>query len=116
MTALAVAVGGAIGACLRAILMSGIAATVGHRFTHGLAVVNVLGSFSFGWIIANVDPNLHPLLLTGLCGGLTTFSTFAHSAVELLRAGRFGAFVTTTALNLAGSLVAVACGAALAGH
>lgn len=116
MTAIAVAVGGAVGACLRAALMSGIAATIGHRFAHALAVVNLLGSFLFGWIIANVDPLLHPLLLSGFCGGLTTFSTFAHSAVELLRAGRIGDWVRMTALHLAGSIVAVACGAGLAAH
>lgn len=111
MSLLAIALGGACGACLRAAIMGAVAA----YSTHGLAAVNVLGSFFFGVIAGGVDPALHPLLLTGLCGALTTFSTFAHSAVELLRAGRLGAWAWMTVLNLVGSLAGLAAGATLAG-
>ncbi len=113
MTILAVAVGGALGACLRAAIMAGIAASIGRYFTHGLAVVNILGSFLLGAFVGVADPELHPLLITGLCGALTTFSTFAHSAVELLRAGRIGAWFVHTALNLGGSLAGVMLGLAM---
>ncbi len=113
MTFVAVAIGGALGACLRAAIMAGIAATIGRYFTHGLAVVNTLGSFLLGAFIGAADPSLHPLLLTGACGALTTFSTFAHSAVELLRAGRIGSWFLHVALNLGGSLAGVMLGLAL---
>lgn len=109
MTLVAVAIGGAVGACLRAAIMG----IVASHSTHGLALVNVLGSFLFGLFAGGVDATLHPLLLSGLCGALTTFSTFAHSAVELLRLGRPGAWIWMTVLNLGGSLAGVAIAARL---
>lgn len=110
MTLVAVAVGGAFGACLRAVLMAGIATSIGRYFTHGLAVANTLGSFLLGVFVALVDPAYHPLLVTGLCGALTTFSTFAHSGVELLREGRIATWAFHVALNFGGSLAGVAVG------
>lgn len=110
LTLFAIGVGGAAGACLRAAITSGINAAIGRYFAHAVAVVNIVGSFALGIVIGGVDPVLHPLLATGLCGALTTFSTFAHSAVELLRAGRFGRWAVHCVLNFAGSVAGVAIG------
>lgn len=113
LTLLAVGLGGAAGACLRAAITGGINAAIGHRFRHALAVVNILGSFALGVFVTAVDPRLHPLLVTGLCGALTTFSTFAHSAVELLRAGRTAQWLVHSLLHLGGSLIGVTLGQAI---
>lgn len=109
----AIAAGGAAGACLRAALTAAINAAVGRYFAHALAVVNIAGSILLGIIVAGVDPSLRPLLATGLCGAMTTFSTFAHSAIELLRAGRLGRWAVHCILHLAGCTAGVLLGQSL---
>lgn len=70
-------------------------------------VVNVLGSFLFGAVYAlsgprpGLSPALQAILLLGLLGGFTTYSTFAFQTVEMLAAGRPGsALAYITATNL----------------
>ncbi len=110
MTLLAVAIGGATGACLRATLQRWLEAD----FPHVIYVVNALGSFLLGWIYAALPETHHPLLINGLCGALTTYSTFAVAALDLLSQGRRLAGLAHIALNLGGSLLAVAAGLSLA--
>lgn len=69
--------------------------------------VNVLGSFLFGVAAAlttsrpGIAPVLQPVLLVGLLGGFTTYSTFSFQTVEMLAAGRIGsALAYVTATNL----------------
>ncbi len=112
----AVAFGGAIGACLRTAITHLVEVTAGRRFPHALYVVNALGSFLLGFFLGAFDAAAHPFLVSGLCGALTTFSTFAHATVELIRAGRTGAALAHVGLNLGGSLVAVVMGLGLGGN
>lgn len=109
----AVGIGGAAGACLRTAITGAINAAIGQYFAHALAVVNILGSFLLGAILSGVDPVLYPLLASGVCGALTTFSTFAHSAIELLRAGRIVRWGVHCVLNLAGSVAGFMLGQAI---
>lgn len=91
MTALLVAVGGAVGATLRFL--------VGHRLGHdlplGTFLVNVVGSFLLGLLTAlSLDEQVLALLGTGFCGGLTTYSAFAVHTHALERRGALYAALT----------------------
>lgn len=83
---LSVAAGGAVGSVLR-YLVSKVAAKygVGHW---GTLAVNVLGCLLIGILMAMVAQGTlterqKSLLIVGVCGGLTTFSTFSWDAIQL---------------------------------
>ena len=79
--ALAVAIGGAIGAPLRLFIDSRVTRVADSRgasnFPWGLLVVNAIGSLLIGVAYATVDGSLRALMATGACGALTTYSAYA---------------------------------------
>lgn len=90
---LAVLLGGAIGAPLRFLIDRSVTlrtAGVGTlgEVPWGLVVVNVLGSAIAGVLLATTTGELRALLLTGLCGALTTFSGFAWETHRLWQVRR----------------------------
>lgn len=96
------AVGGAAGSALRG--------WMGERFATMLPwttmFINVTGSFAAGWFNAHFagQPNdawLATLLITGLCGGYTTFSTMAFQSLVMWRERRTGRLVFYLAMTLA---------------
>ena len=104
---LAVAVGGAVGALARHGVSTAVAAAFGPRFPLGTLVVNVAGSFAMGWLFAlfaervHVPPEMRLLLMTGLLGAFTTFSTFSVETLALLQAGRWVAGAANVVLSVA---------------
>ena len=78
---LVVLLGGGIGAILR-YLISGI---LNKKYMPwGTFVVNVLGCFIFGIFVSFLsEPQYKLFLMTGFCGGFTTFSTFASETAHL---------------------------------
>lgn len=109
-TLLQVAIGGALGACLRHLANVGAGRTLGPGFPHGTVIVNVLGSVLMGVLVVALSKyggnRLAPFLMTGLLGGFTTFSAFSLDAVLLWERGEAGlalAYVAgTVCLSLAG--------------
>lgn len=112
---LAISVGSAVGALLRW--------QFGLRLNHlfpaippGTLVANIVGGYIIGLAVAyfanasEIAPEWRLLIITGFCGGLTTFSTFSAEVVTLLQAGRFGLAITTILLHVSGSLVATIAG------
>ena len=79
--ALAVALGGAIGAPTRYLIDSRISRAAQQRgygfFPWGLLVVNVIGSFVIGIAYVSLEGPMRALLATGACGALTTYSSYA---------------------------------------
>ena len=84
---LLVAIGGAVGSVLR-YLLSGI----NTSFPWGTFAVNILGSLLIGILVGLVSkgvlsPEMKLLMVTGFCGGFTTFSTFANESFGMMKAG-----------------------------
>jgi CrcB protein len=90
MTAVLVTlVAGAAGAVLRFL----VARAFASRPVHAVLVVNVVGSALGGAVLAlaqlgSVSGDIRLILLTGFCGGLTTFSTFGVETIQLVLGGR----------------------------
>ena len=85
---LLVAIGGAIGSVCR-YLLSGINVA---SWPWGIFAVNILGSLFIGLLVGLVSkgivsPEIKLLLVTGFCGGFTTFSTFANESFSMMKAG-----------------------------
>lgn len=96
-----VAIGGAIGTVGRFWLSGVVARLIGETFPWGTLVINVTGSFIIGFFatLAGPDGRLYAasstrqFVMTGICGGYTTFSSFSLQTLnlandgEMLRAG-----------------------------
>jgi len=71
-------------------------------FPWAVLVVNVVGSAIAGAVTAVAPEGLQLVIVTGFCGGLTTFSTFSVETVQLVERGR----IRTAAVSVAANLVA----------
>ena len=90
---LLVGLGGAAGSIGRYLCQKWIAGFYQHGFPLATFLVNILGCLVIGILYALgeksslLSPPARLLLITGLCGGFTTFSTFAFENTNLLRTG-----------------------------
>lgn len=90
---LLVGLGGSAGSILRYLCQKWINESYQHNFPLATFLVNVFGCLLIGILYAlgekgNVlSPQTRLLLVTGFCGGFTTFSTFAFENMNLLRIG-----------------------------
>lgn len=106
---MAVGLGGLIGAVARLFIVELVVQCLPNQHSYwGTLTVNMLGCFVIGVLIAwseksdAMSPWMHRCVVTGLLGSLTTFSTFALDAVNLIQAGR----VLTAMLNVGGQICA----------
>ena len=100
----AVLVAGAMGAMLRYALSRALPVRPGH-LPGGILIVNVVGSALAGALIglaerAAIDGDLRLVLITGFCGGLTTFSTWSVETIELVDGGRWRAAILNVVMTL----------------
>lgn len=108
--------GGAVGAGLRFLIGAWLLRQLGAGFPWGTFAVNVLGSFAAGLLLAwlqrpEAAPWLRPLLMTGLLGGLTTWSALMIDCLVLWRElERPGLAISYLALTFACGLAAVVLG------
>lgn len=120
LNCLAVGAGGFLGAVLR-YLCSLLPLGRDGGFPVGTLLVNVLGAFAIGLIAAAaarhaaLSPRMILFLKTGICGGFTTFSTFALETSGLLQAGRLPVAAAYVVLSVLLSVGAVVLVQALAG-
>lgn len=114
-TALLVALGGAVGAPLRYLTDRAIQARHDSVFPWGTLAVNVAGSFLLGVLLGlPAGSGLYALLGTGLCGALTTYSTFGYETLRLIQEGARTLAVANVAVSLMAGLGALSCGLLLA--
>ena len=87
---LIVGLGGAIGSIIR-FLIGLIPLNETTSFPINTFIVNVIGAIAIGFIVfyasENFDENWLLFLKVGICGGFTTFSTFALETADLMKAG-----------------------------
>ena len=110
----AVLVAGAVGAVLRYALSRALPVRPGH-LPGGILIVNVAGSALAGALIglaerAAIDGDLRLVLVTGFCGGLTTFSTWSVETIELVDGGRWRAAILNVVMTLALGIAAAVGG------
>jgi CrcB protein len=114
---IAISLGASLGALLRwwlGLLLNGLFPTI----PPGTLAANLIGGYLVGLAIAffatysAIAPEWRLLVITGFCGGLTTFSTFSAEIVTLLQQGRTAWALGAAAMHLAGSVLATLAGIA----
>lgn len=117
LEALAVAAGGAVGSlgrwgigCVLSAVLPGLPA--------GTFVANVLAGLVIGLVsganaASPLPPEIKALLTVGLCGGLSTFSTFTNETFGLMQSGNAAGAAANIAVNVAVCLLAVWAGTRL---
>ncbi|HET7772541.1 MAG TPA: fluoride efflux transporter CrcB [Burkholderiaceae bacterium] len=114
----AVFIGAGVGAVARWVLSMKLPLWQG--FPLGTLAANLIGAFLIGmlavWLAGQqgMNPLLRLALMTGLLGGLTTFSTFSLESVTLIQNGRALEALLHAGLHLMGSLLLVALGVSAA--
>lgn len=114
LRAIAILAGGAVGALARAGLAEAFAADA-RDWPWGTFIANQLGALVLGWLSTELSEVVvptrlwRPLLGTGFCGALTTFSTFQVETIDIARHDRPGLAAAYAAASIA---VGMACAVA----
>ena len=114
MDMLLVALGGAVGSAGRFGIGRVLQGLLGN-FPAGTLAANVLAGFVIGLVTGlasagAISPRGKLLLTTGLCGGLSTFSTFSLETVQLAQEGVWPLALLNVFANIGICLVAVLAG------
>ena len=119
---LMVLVGGGVGALMRYIAGMTIAARIGGRFPLGTLVINVTGSFLIGILMPLLTERFQPhsnwrlLLVVGVLGGYTTFSTFEYETFRAVQDGGKWIGLVNVVASVVLGYVAVWIGSAIVGR
>lgn len=98
--------GSGLGGILRYFLSGFVYNFLPENFPYGTLTVNVLGSFIIGFVMYGLFQNdiistqARIFLTIGLCGGLTTFSTFSYETINLLKEREYYFAFINILLNL----------------
>ena len=117
---LAIGAGGAVGSMLRYVLALTVQRWAGTSFPLGTVVVNIVGSFAIGllyvWLIERLGAPqlLRPLLIIGVLGGFTTFSSFSLETVTLMMEASYGRAVLNVTASVVLCLIGTRLGMAIA--
>jgi fluoride exporter len=119
LSVLAISAGASLGALLRWLLAVRFN-PLWPALPLGTLTANLVGGYAIGLVLGwlGQHPELPPqwrlFLVTGLLGGLTTFSTYSAEVVAHLQAGRLLPALLVAVTHLAGSLALTALGLASA--
>lgn len=103
-----VALGGAAGSIIRFVIQRYINQP---SFPLGTLVVNIAGCFLIGllWGVLHKSLSSEPLrllLMTGFCGGFTTFSAFTLESIQLIQENKWWPLFVYILVSVAGGLLA----------
>jgi CrcB protein len=110
---LIVALGSGIGGMLRYYISDFVQKNSSSLFPFGTLTVNIIGSFLIGLILFYLDSikmitaEMRLFLTVGLCGGLTTFSTFSFETIKLIQDSEYLLAGTNVLLNVLVTLLVV---------
>ena len=117
IVALVTVAAGAVGAMIRYLTSRAVPGR--DRFPWAVLVVNVVGSAIGGVVVGlatsgGVSSDIRLILVSGLCGGLTTFSTWSVETIQLVQDGRWRVAAASVTANLVLGSGAAALGYLLA--
>ena len=106
---LAISVGSVVGGLLRWFLSLKLN-IIAFAIPLGTLLSNLIAGYIIGFAIAffnhsNLSAEWRLLIITGFCGGLSTFSTFSAEIVNFLQEGRIAWGLTTIAIHVFGSVL-----------
>jgi fluoride exporter len=110
------------GGCLGTLARAGLADWLPHeagRWSWGTFAANVAGAALLGWAVTRLQERMpptayrRPLIGTGLCGALTTFSTMQVELLDMLDGHRYGLALGYVAASVAAGFAAVHLATAL---
>ena len=110
---LIVTIGSGIGGFLRYVISDLVYKYTNSLFPYGTLTVNIIGSFLLGFILFYLDAlklissEMRLFLTVGLCGGLTTFSTFSYETVKLIQDSEYLLAGSNLLLNIFVTILAV---------
>jgi len=110
---LIVAVGSGFGGMLRYYISDFVQKNSNSLFPFGTLTVNIIGSFIIGLVLFYLDSiklissEMRLFLTVGLCGGLTTFSTFSYETIKLIQNSEYLLAGTNILFNVFITLLAV---------
>jgi len=116
-----VGLGSALGGMARYAFSGFVARRIGEIFPWGTLLVNISGAFVIGLAAAAVAPGgalpgdltVRQLVMIGLCGGYTTFSSFSLQTLALARGGDWPRALGNIVASVGLCLIAVWAGFAL---
>jgi CrcB protein len=114
-----VGIGGGIGSIIRYAISLFVGRHVPIAFPLGTFLVNISGCFLIGVFYSlatkytGFNPEWRLFLITGICGGYTTFSTFSYDGLILLRQGPNLYFMLYVLGSVVFGLLATIAGAAI---
>ena len=120
LNCLVVTLGGGLGACAR-YLIGLVPVKEPFAFPVKTVFINLLGCFVIGLIAAlaskttSLSPKTVLFIKTGLCGGFTTFSTFALETETLIKTGHAGFAILYAALSVVVGIALVFAGQMITG-
>lgn len=112
-------VGGFIGTCLRFLIGKLAHYLIASPFPWGTFAVNIVGSFIIGIFFGItekthlISANMYVFLITGFCGGFTTFSALADDMFLLIQSKHWGYFSAYLILSIVLGILLVGLGRSL---
>lgn len=120
MRYLLVLLGGGVGSLLRYLVATAVFERYPSRLPIGTITVNLTGAFAIGFLVTFCSErfpgseNWRPLLIVGLLGGYTTFSSLEWETFQLFRGGAFWMGAANAVGSILAGYAAVWLGALLA--
>ena len=111
-----VTIGGAAGSVLRYGTTIAVQRWTQSSWPWATFAVNILGSFLIGWLAymvvgrGAISVQTRLIVMVGLLGGFTTFSTFSLDTLRLIQEGGWRAAAANAVLSVAGGLIAAWAG------